>query len=64
MHVRLQVIDWGYGTPIRPSAISDDEWAFVAPYLTLMTEEVPQRLQRLREVLNGLRWLVRAGLGA
>jgi transposase len=44
-----------------PSDISDDEWAFVAPYLTLMTEEAPQRLHSLREVLNGLRWLVRAG---
>ena len=44
-----------------PSDISDDEWAFVAPYLTLMTEEAPQRLYSLREVFNGLRWLVRAG---
>jgi transposase len=44
-----------------PSDVSDDEWAFVAPYLTLMTEEAPQRTHRLREVFNGLRWLVRAG---
>jgi transposase len=44
-----------------PSDISDDEWAFVAPYLTLMTEEAPQRVHSLREVFNGLRWLVRAG---
>jgi transposase len=44
-----------------PSDISEDEWAFVAPYLTLMTEEAPQRLYSLREVFNGLRWLVRAG---
>ena len=44
-----------------PNDISDDEWAFVAPYLTLMTEEAPQRLHSLREVFNGLRWLVRAG---
>jgi transposase len=44
-----------------PSDISDDEWAFVAPYLTLMSEEAPQRLHSLREVFNGLRWLVRAG---
>jgi transposase len=44
-----------------PSDISDDEWAFVAPYLTLMTEEAPQRLYSLREVFNGVRWLVRAG---
>jgi transposase len=44
-----------------PSDISDEEWAFVAPYLTLMTEDAPQRSYPLREVFNGLRWLVRAG---
>ncbi len=44
-----------------PSDVSDDEWAFVAPYLTLMTEEAPQRAYPLREVFNGLRWIVRAG---
>jgi transposase len=44
-----------------PSDVSDDEWAFVAPYLTLMTEDAPQRTHSLREVFNGLRWIVRAG---
>src|ERR687893_474766 len=44
-----------------PSDVSDDEWAFVAPYLTLMTEDAPQREYSLREVFNGLRWLVRTG---
>jgi len=44
-----------------PSDVTDDEWAFVAPYLTLMTEEAPQRDHSLREVFNGLRWIVRAG---
>ena len=44
-----------------PSDVSDDEWAFVAPYLTLMTEDAPQRDYSLREVFNGLRWLARAG---
>ena len=44
-----------------PSDVSDDEWALVAPYLTLMTEEAPQRSHHLREVFNGLRWIVRAG---
>jgi transposase len=44
-----------------PSDVSDEEWAFVAPYLTLMTEEAPQREHSLREVFNGLRWLIRAG---
>ena len=41
--------------------MSDDEWAFVAPYLTLMREDAPQREHPLREVFNGLRWFVRAG---
>lgn len=44
-----------------PSDVSDEEWAFVAPYLTLMTEEAPQREHSLREVFNGLRYLVRGG---
>ena len=44
-----------------PSDVSDEEWSFVAPYLTLMTEEAPQRLYPLRELFNALRWLVRAG---
>lgn len=44
-----------------PSDVSDDEWAFVAPYLALMIEEASQREHSLREVFNGLRWLVRAG---
>lgn len=44
-----------------PSDVSDDEWAFVAPYLTLMTEDAPQREYSLREVFNGLRWIVRTG---
>jgi transposase len=44
-----------------PSDVSDDEWAFVAPYLTLMTDEAPPRVHSLRDVFNGLRWLVRAG---
>ena len=44
-----------------PSDVSDEEWAFIAPYLTLMSESAPQRVHSLREVFNGLRWLVRAG---
>src|SRR5579862_7808819 len=44
-----------------PSDVGDDEWAFVAPYLTLMTEEAPQWEHPLREVFHGLRWIVRAG---
>ena len=44
-----------------PSDVSDEEWAFVAPYLTLMKEEAPQREHSLREVFNGLRYIVRTG---
>jgi transposase len=44
-----------------PSDVSDEEWALVAPYLTLITEDAPQREHSLREVFNGLRWMVRAG---
>lgn len=44
-----------------PSDVSDDEWAFVAPYLALVREDAPQRDHELREVFNGLRWVVRTG---
>ncbi len=44
-----------------PSDISTEEWNFVAPYLTLIDEEAPQRRYPLREVFNALRWLARAG---
>jgi transposase len=46
-----------------PTDVSDDEWAFVAPYLTLMKQDAPQREHNLREVFNALRWLTRAGAG-
>jgi transposase len=42
--------------------VSDDEWAFVAPYLTLMREDAPQREHPLREVFNGLRYIVHTGM--
>jgi transposase len=45
-----------------PSDVSDDEWAFAAPYLALMTEDAPQREHPLREVFNGLRYIVRTGM--
>ena len=44
-----------------PSDVSDEEWEFVAPYLTLMKEDAPQREHPLREVFNALRWMVRTG---
>ncbi len=44
-----------------PSDVSDEEWHFVAPYLTLVREDAPQRRHDRREVFKGLRWLVRTG---
>jgi transposase len=46
---------------VYPSDVSDEEWAFAAPYLTLMNEEAPQREHSLREVFNGLRYIARSG---
>jgi transposase len=45
-----------------PSDVSDEEWAFVAPYVTLMREDAPQREYPLREVYNGLRYILRTGV--
>src|SRR5260370_41393369 len=45
-----------------PSDVADDEWAFIAPYLTLMTPDALQRRYTLREVFNALRYLVRSGI--
>lgn len=51
-------------TPRRayPTDVSDEEWAFAAPYLTLMSEDVPQRKYPLRELFNGLRYVARGGI--
>jgi transposase len=62
MNLEAQYTSWmnTQRTPY-PSDVSDSEWSFVAPYLTLMSLAAPQREHDLREVFNGLRWLVRAG---
>ena len=44
-----------------PSNVTDEEWAFVAPYLALVREDAPQRRHDLREVFDALRWIVRSG---
>jgi len=44
-----------------PSDVSDEEWAFVAPYLALMDEQAPQRKYASRELFNALCWMARAG---
>lgn len=44
-----------------PSNVTDEEWAFVAPYLALMREEAPQRKHPLRALFNALRYLAHTG---
>ena len=44
------------------SDVSNDEWGLVVPYLTLLPEAAGQREHSLREVFNGLRYLVRYGV--
>jgi transposase len=44
-----------------PSDISDEEWAFVAPYLALCREDAAQRDYPLRDVFNGLRYIAKTG---
>jgi transposase len=41
-----------------PTDVSDDEWYFAAPCLTLMNKDAPQRRYELREMFNALRWIV------
>jgi transposase len=42
-----------------PSDVSDEEWAFVEPFLTLIRPDAAQREYDLREVYNGLRYVLR-----
>lgn len=44
-----------------PSDVSDEEWSLVVPYLTLQREDAGQREHSLREVFNGLRYIVKTG---
>ena len=58
------MLRWVGMSPARkpyPSDVSDEEWALVAPYLTLLREDAGQREHALREVFNGLRYVVRSG---
>lgn len=40
---------------------SDEEWALLTPYLTLMRQDAPQRQHAMRKAFNGLRYLARSG---
>ena len=44
-----------------PSDVTDAEWEFLLPYLTLMRADAPQRSHDLREVFNAIRYVVRTG---
>jgi transposase len=44
-----------------PSDVTDEEWAFVAPYLALCREDSLQRDYPLRDVFNGLRYIIKTG---
>jgi len=44
-----------------PSDVIDEEWLLVAPYLLLQREDSGQREHDLREVFNGLRYIVKTG---
>jgi transposase len=44
-----------------PSDVSDTEWEFLLPYLTLMRADAPQRDYGLRELFNAMRYVVRTG---
>jgi transposase len=44
-----------------PSDVSDAEWEFLVPYLSLMREDAPQREYPLRELFDAMRYVVRTG---
>jgi len=45
----------------HPTDTTEEEWAFAAPYLTLLPEGAGQRRHDLRAVCGATRWMVRAG---
>lgn len=42
-----------------PTVVSDEEWSFAGPYLTLMDVTAPQRKYELRDMFDVLRWMAR-----
>jgi len=44
-----------------PSDVSGEEWLLVAPYLLLQREDAGQQEHDLREVFDGLRYIVKTG---
>jgi transposase len=46
---------------LYPSDVSDAEWEFLVPYVTLMREDAPQREHSLRDLFNAVRYVVKTG---
>ena len=44
-----------------PSDVTDVEWEFLLPYLTLMREDAPQREYALRDLFDAMRYVVKTG---
>jgi len=44
-----------------PSDISDAEWEFLVPFLTLMREDAPQREHAMRDLFDATRYVVKTG---
>lgn len=45
-----------------PSGVSDEEWSLVVPYVVLMREDAELQQHDLRELFNGLRYVIRYGI--
>src|ERR1051325_2698716 len=59
MELQLQMPP--FTRPRYPSDVSDEEWAFMVPYLTLCRLDAPQRKWDLREIFNAVRWMIKTG---
>ena len=44
------------------SDVTDEQWEFLLPYLTLMRDDAPQRKYLLRDLFNAIRYVVRTGV--
>jgi transposase len=60
MHL-VGLMDGNYLRKPDPTDVTEEEWAFVAPYLSLMSPDAPQRVHEVREVFKALHGIVRAG---
>jgi transposase len=61
MNRRRQPRRMGMNRRPYPSDVSDEEWEFVAPYLSWLPQTAAHRPHELREVSNAVRYIVRTG---